>query len=464
MPKKFIWTIDIVLSVRDFIGLQSIKSLMLILFFLAFTKCSVNLKTFPQLIDHQNPDLGTFDQYYYEVDDYFDPEKGTVILKLGAESPSLEPSGVNDWMKDLAKRFHSKVITIQHRFFGNSQPFDNTKTESLKYLAVDQALEDYSYFYDYYVKVLYPEEKIHPWLIVGGSYPGLLSALARKRYPDKFTAAYSSAGVVMASSDLTEFDLQDAISMGQECAAVSRDVRRKIDEMYVSDKEYLYQMMGWPEDFDEFNVMYVTGELFTLSLQYAHLDKLCGPLVDAHKKGDDLLMAFSKYAKNFFYPTFGDPAAYSTSYMKDTTATNKSASRCWLWMTCNELGYWQYSPGRVGIRSQKLNSKEPFLKQCKDVFGIDMDPDTDGFNKKNGGLKQDSTNVIFTTGSQDPWNCACVTEENVMNNNWAHTIIGKEIGHHVDFNSPREDDPIDLKRTRAHIINLLDQWLAVKNQ
>ena len=29
----------------------------------------VNLKTFPQLIDHQNPDLGTFDQYYYEVDD-----------------------------------------------------------------------------------------------------------------------------------------------------------------------------------------------------------------------------------------------------------------------------------------------------------------------------------------------------------------------------------------------------------
>ncbi|KAH0788616.1 Clan SC, family S28, unassigned serine peptidase [Histomonas meleagridis] len=429
-------------------------------FLFVFSASETLVKTLDQYIDHNNKDLGTFKQYYFEVNDNFDPTNGVIILKLGAESPKLDPSGVDDWFKILSERYHAKVFTIQHRFFGKSQPFDDTSTEHLQYLTVDQALEDYSYFYDYYVQT-HPDEPIHPWLIVGGSYPGLLSALARKRYPTKFTAAYSSAGVLLASNNLTDFDLQDAISMGQECASIARHTRWEIDQLVDTNREYIIDLLGFNSNFSDFNIYYVVGELFTLSIQYGHLSDLCGPLVDAFKSGNDLLTAFSKYAKEFFYPNYGDPNAYTAQYMQRTINTNESSSRCWLWMTCNELGYWQYSPGRVGIRSPRLNSEEPFLQQCKDVFGIDMKPDVDEFNRKNGGLYQDVTNVLFTTSSQDPWTWACVTEEYVMNNNYAKTIIGNEFGHHFDFNMPKEDDPIDLKRAREQMVMLLDQWLKI---
>ena len=61
-------------------------------------------------------------------------------------------------------------MLVQHRFFGISQPYDNTSTSVLKYLTVEQAVEDYGRFHDLYNDGSY---KSFPWMVVGGSYPGL---------------------------------------------------------------------------------------------------------------------------------------------------------------------------------------------------------------------------------------------------------------------------------------------------
>ena len=103
---------------------------------------------FTQKIDHTNDSVGTFDQYYYEYSTFFDPSNGAVILKLGSEVDYLDESGVSDWMHDLAEHFHAVVFTIQHRYYGKSLPFSELSVENLRYLSVEQALNDYAYFHD----------------------------------------------------------------------------------------------------------------------------------------------------------------------------------------------------------------------------------------------------------------------------------------------------------------------------
>jgi hypothetical protein len=128
-------------------------------------------------------------------------------------------------------------------------------------------------------------------------------------------------------------------------------------------------------------------------------------------------------------------------------------------MTCNELGYWQTSPReRVALRGQA--TREQFEHQCTRVFGFTKGPDVDKFNREHRVTRGSNlSHVAFITGSQDPWQWACVGEDtDVDDGNWVHTIKGFEVGHHREFDKPQWDDPEDLKETRAKIVRLIEQW------
>jgi len=414
-------------------------------------------KFFDQFIDHEKPEKGTFKQLYLEVLDNVQGQAKSVILKIGAESPTLKASGVDDFVSVMAKKYNSAVVTLQHRFFGESFPIDDTKTESLELLTVEQAIEDLAEFRKFYAKN-FPIDI--PWLLVGGSYPGLLSAYARKVHPELFQAAISSSGVVQAIKNFTDFDLQDSISMGQECAAISRRTRVQIERLLETDEDYvleLFNATSLKTEIDQFQNF--VGELFTLALQYNHLNEICGPLIDAHYQGKDTVVALATYAKGFFASAHGYAESYSTSWMKFTGTGPKSNSRCWFWMTCNQLAYWQTYAGRLSLRSQNVTTAS-FEDQCARVFDKEMHPDVDAFNQKYGGLGVQTTNVYFTTGSQDPWTWACVTEDSgVAPGNYAHTIIGPEMGHCSDLHSAASNDAPDLVRTRAHMLHVIQGWL-----
>ena len=421
------------------------------------SETNADKKYFDQYIDHNDKTKGTFKQLYYEILDNVIGQPKAVILKIGSESSKLAPGGKDDFIQVLAKKFNATCLTLQHRFFGESFPFSDTSYESLSLLNVDQAIEDLAEFRTFYAT----SKKLDvPWLLVGGSYPGLLSAYTRKIHPELFQAAISSSGVVQAINNFTDFDLQDAISMGQECASVVRQTRFKIDHLMVTDKDYLLNLFNAtslssePELFGNF-----IGELFTLSLQYGHLSELCGPLVDAHYLGQDTVMALAKYTKGFFAQNYGFAESYSTDFMKKPIIGAESNARCWFWMTCNEVAYWQIYAGRLSLRSPAV-TQEAFENQCQRVFGHEMHPNVDEFNKKYGGLGVETTNVYFTTSSQDPWTWACVTEDSgVSKGNYAHTIIGKEMGHCSDLHKPSDNDAPDLVRTRAHMIQVIERWL-----
>ena len=417
------------------------------------------LKTFQQKVNHSDENSNLFTMRFYE-NLVHNKNNQVIFLCIGGESDGFSPYGEGDFIEELATEHNAIILTTEHRYFGESHPFSNTKTENLALCTVQQAIDDLIYFREWYQK----ENNLPSnasWILVGGSYPGLLSAFTRAQKPEYFKGALASSGVVLANNKYSDFDLQIAISMGQECAAVARNVRNRIDKLLLSDDRdwLLSQFSAQGVEIEVFR--FVVGEIFSLAPQYGRRSLVCGPLEDSLRTGNDPLMALAKFTRDTFSPLFCDgniSNTYSNSRMKDTSNIN-SGSRMWLWMTCNELAYWQVSPGRLGLRSPLVN-QEFFSNQCKDVFGIEMFPDTDAFNNKYHGLSQTATNVYYTTGSQDPWTPVCITDEQSLpEGSYAHTITGPEVGHCSDLHASKDTDPIDLKRTRLHIRKVISQWI-----
>jgi hypothetical protein len=98
------------------------------------------------------------------------------------------------------------LVALEHRFYGKSVPKDDLSTPNLRFLTVEQALMDMKEFIEQYQQLL-PTSK-NPWIAVGGSYPGALSAWFRITYPNTTIASLSSSGVVNPVYNFWAFDEQ----------------------------------------------------------------------------------------------------------------------------------------------------------------------------------------------------------------------------------------------------------------
>lgn len=67
------------------------------------------------------------------------------------------------------------------QFYGQSNPYPNLNEESLKYLTVEQAIQDNVYFARN-VKLAVQGDtspEATPWILIGGSYAGALAAFQK---------------------------------------------------------------------------------------------------------------------------------------------------------------------------------------------------------------------------------------------------------------------------------------------
>ena len=72
----------------------------------------------------------------------------------------------------------AQLFVIEHRYYGESQPYPDWKTENLVHLSSEQALADLASFLT--AQGAGADKKT---LVIGGSYPGALSAWFRVHYP-----------------------------------------------------------------------------------------------------------------------------------------------------------------------------------------------------------------------------------------------------------------------------------------
>ena len=106
-----------------------------------------NENYFTQKIDHFDPsDNRTYQQRYFVNSTFSKNNSKNLILFIGGESELTPTSIVKSSVRKLAETTGSTIVGLEHRFFGKSQPFDKLSKENLRYLTVEQELEDLASF------------------------------------------------------------------------------------------------------------------------------------------------------------------------------------------------------------------------------------------------------------------------------------------------------------------------------
>ena len=136
--------------------------------------------TFDNLKDHfdfQNND--TYKQRYWVNDVYWTADtSGPNFLYICGEGVGGVPT-TSMYPFMVGASHGARLWSLEHRFYGSSQPYDDWSLESFEKLSSQQAMADIAYFLGQMNEDLPTRQTI----VIGGSYPGALSGWFRARYP-----------------------------------------------------------------------------------------------------------------------------------------------------------------------------------------------------------------------------------------------------------------------------------------
>ncbi|TKR75771.1 hypothetical protein L596_017014 [Steinernema carpocapsae] len=161
---------------------------------------------FTQPLDNFNASIKqTYQQRYWSNDQFYKPG-GPIFIMLGGEGPES-----NGWVRaeglewvTLAKKFNAMLYLIEHRFYGESQPYGKLiSIDGYQYLSSRQALADMANF----IKAKNAEMKYEnpKWIVFGGSYSGALAAWARQQYPELVYGSLASSAPIQAEVDFYQY-------------------------------------------------------------------------------------------------------------------------------------------------------------------------------------------------------------------------------------------------------------------
>jgi hypothetical protein len=193
--------------------------------------------TFDQLIDHANPELGTFKQRYWYGTEFWKGPGSPIYLVTPGEQTG---EGFNrTWLGNtrlsglMANQTGGAVVILEHRYWGRSSPYDNLTVENLQYLTLDNSLKDLTYFAKTFVPPFDDSGASSadkaPWVFSGGSYAGALAGWLAALEPGTFWAYYSSSGVVEAVGDFWQYFAPVQEATPQNCSADVNAVINYVD-------------------------------------------------------------------------------------------------------------------------------------------------------------------------------------------------------------------------------------------
>lgn len=361
------------------------------------------LHWFPfQLVNHfDRQDNRTYPQRYWSVDQYYDRKTGPVLLYICGEYTCPGIPEERQFPIALAKKFNALVLVLEHRYYGASQPFgnDSWKLENMRYLTIDLALEDLAFFINWCKDTnLFGINKKTPWITIGGSYPGALSAWFRYKYPHLTVGALASSAVVNAILDFVDFDAQireSTLRSGPECPEAIQNLTN-MAEFYLSHNETRESFL------ESFNAQYLSNEeflfffadIFVELVQYGKRKYLCEILYN--KTINEQMNEIRNYSL-----VNAPPQSYGSYYLRNETVDIDNDMRQWIYQTCTEVGFFQtYYPNKtLSMRSTKV-TLDFYRNWCKDSFGADLWPNVEITNMRLGGKDLEAFNIILTNGGE----------------------------------------------------------------
>ena len=426
---------------------------------------------FTNIVDHfSHKKSGTYEQRFWYVDTYFDPSKYHIFIYLCGEGKGGFPNTRN-WPIVLAMENNAMFFSIEHRYYGQSQPMEDWSTENLKFLTHEQALADVAYFIESkneWIRHNYPVTGIKPkWIVVGGSYAGALSAWFRLKYPHLVVGSIASSGVVNAFEDFQQYEWQVKQDLGKSEGCL---------ESVISLQQYANTIFkGSESDISAFKTIFNATELnegqfmdfyadhYTGAVQYSSRRKFCQSLKTITSQSEHVVDWLSGYAK--IGEEYGVKAAdYLLTLILNTKIDEDLSERQWTYQYCTAFGWFQIAEKSEPLKWPGINLQSE-LDFCKQVFGLDLVPDSDHTNDMFGGLAigKVGSNIAFSQGGDDPWQWAGLRENIYDNHNiYVHVADCSDCGHCGDLHMEKEDDPPELQITRNKERELVIKWFNSK--
>lgn len=452
----------------------------------------IHSQFFVQTLDHFNRHDGrTFKQRYFVDDSHWKgPDSGApVFMCVGGEGPPLDASVLvssvhcND-MVELAPKHGALTVALEHRYYGPSNPFDDLSTEHLEWLNTEQALGDIATFYQMISDKFHTTSK-NKWVTWGGSYPGMLAALARLRYPHLIHASVSSSSPLQAAVDMTGYNDVVAQSMGAVSVGGSQACRDAVVEGHKAVGELLKTPQGISTLNDQFNicapqdgsegsmldnplnaaqwagdgVVYLPAQSNdpACSTPYCNIEKICSLLTD-----ESLGTPIDRLAKLSAIQHADACVPVSYEAMIKSLQNPKNPERTWLYQTCTEWGFYQTcEEGSECPYVQGLHTLKTDYDICHQAYNItasEVNEQVAYTNYVYGGWDIMATRILYPNGQIDPWHALGVLEPPA--GSVQEPVLWVEGASHHFWTHPTEPtDSEEVVRARQIIWDQVDAWL-----
>lgn len=430
----------------------------------ALYSSKISEEFFEQYITHNNDDK--FQQRYYTNNQYYNQTQNIVLI-LGGEAALKNTSVTKGIVTRLAKENQALLMSLEHRYYGLSHPYNDTTTYNLRHLTVDLALRDIGHFIISMNLKYNLTRNVRKWILVGGSYPGNLAAWSRQQFPGLVYGSLASSAPIEAKVDYYEYDLVVQKALGRDCMKKVTIVKEYIDNEY--------RHMRIKEIKSIFNCTIRDDKLFLAVLadsladivQYNHrgtvtIDSFCKSLEGSNEAESLAKRMALKYQELYTSRNATCLEFSEISQLHNTTIDENKASRQWNYQVCNQFGYFQTAPilPYKSTRSAFLTRKWFYDFYCKGIFGVRSRlPNATLINIKYGGQRAEFDRVIFVNGDLDPW-YVLSNSDTVRSTPQVPILLIEKGSHCNDLTEPSPKDSKSLNSTRDSVSRIVGGWFS----
>jgi hypothetical protein len=280
---------------------------------------------------------------------------------------------------------------LETRGYGDSWPYNTSTTDELRYLTTEQIIADHDYFAQNVdlPGIDFPSETKTPWIVLGASYPGGLTAFTVKTYPRTFLGGIASSALIHGQVEYPEF--YDPIQQlaPQDCVGSINDIVDNLDSLIranntaaIQDLKAIFGLSALQDirDFAQTIAFPIGGPLFypvstwqeiNWNSKYSQRDffDFCRNVTDINAPGNitNVDLTLSKYTDGIPWKNLGNYAAYikrvvlplcvngdynsptcfGTQHPDYWANVTTRTRRSYLYTTCTEMGMYQASYPRA---------------------------------------------------------------------------------------------------------------------
>ena len=379
-------------------------------------------------------------------------------------------------MVELAPQVGALMFALEHRYYGPSTPNNDYSNENLRFLSSEQALGDIAHFH----ARMSDEFKLadsNKWVAFGGSYPGMMAAMSRLRYPHLFHAAVSSSSPMLAAVEMPGYNEVVAESMANEGVGGSQQCLDVISQGHKTVGEMLKSESGRRELEEKFNIctpnaleneanaeQFAGDGVVYLPVQsndpacngpHCNIEKICELLTDSSLGTPlDRLVALHKDQSG------GMCTPVNHELYLRAISNPKDSGRSWYYQTCTEWGYYMTCPeGSKCPYVQGLHKLTSDLEMCARAFDMDKDSVYENIafaNDMYGGDNIQGTRIMYPNGEIDPWRANGVMSPP---NDQSPVLYVEGASHHAWTHEAQGTDTDNVVAAKQAIWDQVTAWL-----